>query len=353
MRKPYNHSEAASARQGSSVETLIIPDRSKYALLAVQIDHLKVDQSSQARLGADLRVLVQLPLDIPSYWQEWIGTIHADEIKKSNLFVLIVRNSKTPEVQDDEDIALDEELNRFNFALLMSVPYIGHPPATMMSGARYKNSIEVKHVQKYERVFCAAGCRGLPLDRGCLADTQVVAAGIGQLQGRGEHSRTWRITHAFYAGLKEQEPGNRVHEFIRCIEGFVLPEIGKTRRQLVNRSKLFVGPSLESVIGHLFDIRSAVEHLHGPLNVVTGADDREKQLLLLRRAYEAEAIARYCIHRLFSRSQLWPYFRDDAELKRFWTLDDNDKQTLWGDPLDFGSVSQRYDNRWASIKLDT
>ena len=185
-----------------------------------------------------------------------------------------------------------------------------------------------------------------------MLDVISVAEGIKQLQGPGEHSRTWRIVHAFYEGLKANEPGIRVHQFVRCVEGFVLPEAGKTRRQLVHRTKLFVGPGHESLVGHLFDIRSAVEHLHGPLSTIPGGNDIERGLVLLRRAYEAEVLARYCVHRLFSSLALWPHFRGDAALANFWTLSDTKRQNLWGNTLDFKTAVRIFDEERARLQMD-
>ncbi len=311
----------------------------------------RIEPSIQLQVASDLHVLIQLPVDLPTHWKESLGNLRIRELADANLFVLCVRDSKAPEVLDSENLALVEDTKRFYFGMLMSVPYAGHPPATMMTGAHCDGRIDVRQVQLYEGVFYPTGGYGASLTRDILTDAYSVAEGIRQLQGQGEYSRMGRIIHAFYAGLKSDDPGTRIHEFIRCVEGFVQPKIGRTRKDIVHRSKLFVGAGHEGLLGHLFEIRSAVEHLHGPLSKIPAGDDCERRLLLLQRAYEAEAIARFCIHRLFSRSQLWEYFRDDAALEQFWVLDERPREALWGGPLDLGAALGLFDRRRASMQL--
>jgi len=76
-----------------------------------------------------------------------------------------------------------------------------------------------------------------------------------------------------------------------------------------------------------------------------------EELEAARRAYEAEAIARYCLRTLFVRQQLWRRFKEDGALVAFWSLDDSERRDLWGDPLDWELVASRFDSKRATMQL--
>lgn len=97
---------------------------------------------------------------------------------------------------------------------------------------------------------------------------------------------------------------------------------------------------------NLFRIRSAVEHLHGPLTAIAASDERARGLLLLLRAMQAEALARYCLARLLMIPDLHFWFRTDADLARFWSLSSTDREHAWGPKLDFAAVSNGFDDSY-------
>ena len=96
-------------------------------------------------------------MDLPDHWQKWLGTLTIEDISEPNFFILTTAISKAPEILDHENIALIEELRRFYFALLMTLPYIGHPSGRMMTGAHHDQIIDVREVRGVERVFWPAG----------------------------------------------------------------------------------------------------------------------------------------------------------------------------------------------------
>lgn len=333
------------------MDASVIVQGNKYALLAMRVTHLDTDPAIHGWTNGEVAILAKLPIELPEHWEQWLGTLRLDEIGGSNLFILTQMPSKAPEVLDGENSALTDRLQRFYFGILMSVPYIGHVAGTMMSGAHRGEVVDVRQVQRYEDVFCIRGCHGARLDNAQLRAASAATLGVQELQGTGEHSRTWRVVNAFYAGLKAGEPGIRVHQFVRCIEGFAFPTIGKTRKQIVHRAKLFLGSGFEFLVGHLYDIRSAVEHLRGPLDAVPGTDDQGRRLMLLQRAYEAEVVARYCIQRLFTNPRVWPHFNDESALAAFWELPDAERVEVWGAQLDAATEFGRFDRAYAAFAM--
>jgi hypothetical protein len=111
----------------------------------------------------------------------------------------------------------------------------------------------------------------------------------------------------------------RLHQYSRCIDGLILPNAGETKRQFKSRTELFIGPCHHELMGEIYDVRSAVEHLHE--NRYLESFDRETRLDLLKKEATAEHIARNAIARIVGDSNLWHHFANTSALGKFWALD--------------------------------
>ena len=85
-------------------------------------------------------------------------------------------------------------------------------------------------------------------------------------------------------------------------------------------------------MGELYDIRSAVEHLHEDRYVETF--DREVRLELVKKEAIVEYIVRTALARITGHDTLWPHFGNSAALEEFWALPLDKRQKYWGDPID-------------------
>jgi hypothetical protein len=84
----------------------------------------KADFPSPLDLGGGLWVLNGAPFDVGQIWRKWIGSIHADRIADANLWFVATRPSKTPEVDDQENRELKDEVWHLCLGLLvLGSPY--------------------------------------------------------------------------------------------------------------------------------------------------------------------------------------------------------------------------------------
>jgi len=120
---------------------------------------------------------------------------------------------------------------------------------------------------------------------------------------------------------------------------------------MIARSTLFVGSGHEELIGQLFDVRSAVEHLHGPYAAISAPDFKSTQLQLAAFSFKAEAIARYCLSRLFETPSLWAHFKGDDDLRAFWKLSPKERSDNWGPPMDTDELFGHFSVQTAAIQL--
>jgi hypothetical protein len=81
-------------------------------------------------------------------------------------------------------------------------------------------------------------------------------------------------------------------------------------------------------------------------------DPHVADLRLAELAFKAEALARYCLRRLFTVLSLWPHFTDDVALEAFWKLSATQRTTLWGAQMDVVTEFAHFNRTTAAIQLD-
>ena len=91
-------------------------------------------------------------------------------------------------------------------------------------------------------------------------------------------------------------------------------------------------------MGRLYEVRSAVEHLHDPVDMYTGSRF-ERWLSLWRDAVVAEELARFVIRRFALQEPLWTSFATDESAVGFWRdLSNGDRRELWGEPAEVDTI---------------
>ena len=180
-----------------------------------------------------------------------------------------------------------------------------------------------------------------------VADDILLAAQLGQKLDAmvlatepGELWRFFRALHLYVETRAVEELLYRIHQYCRCIDGLILPAIGKTKRQFKSRTELFIGPAHHDLMGALYNIRSHVEHLHE--NRYLETFNRDVRLDLLKKEAIVEYIARTALTRIINQDVLWPHFGNTAALEKFWALLPDERRKTWGDPaLLHGSDNSR------------
>jgi hypothetical protein len=97
-------------------------------------------------------------------------------------------------------------------------------------------------------------------------------------------------------------------------------------------------------MGEIYNVRSAVEHLHE--NRYLESFNREVRLDLLKKEAIVEHIARTSINRIIGNRALWPHFANTTSLGAFWSLPDPERKRIWGEPIDPMVALADYDPKY-------
>jgi hypothetical protein len=310
-----------------------INDGEKYALVGLRV---KTDGAIlSGKMSANLWTLVDTSFRIPPNWREWLGSIRADEVAGCNLFLLSKQISQTPDLLDAENTRLEQLTWNFYTGLLLTSTFAPAHRPVLLSGSRRAGEIDVRQQQDFDVPFPNTF---RPYPAVVANDVRSAAHLAERLDAlstaplTGGHWRLFRTLSVYTEARTASQIIDRIHQYSRCIDGVILPDIGKTKQQFRSRTELFIGPRYHELMGEIYDVRSNVEHLHEYRYLETF--DREVRLELVRKEAIMEHIARTVLARIIGDPKLWPYFANTSALEAFWALQPSARQQIWGSPFD-------------------
>lgn len=317
----------------------------KYALVGLSVN---VAQDAPKGLIAPRLWVVNRPqFQVPSHWKEWLGTIRAKEVEAANIFLVSKLKSQRPDVLDSENQSLQHLVSLFYVGLLLASPFSTAHKPVVLTGSRRNDEVDIRQQGEFEipipREF-------RPYPKLTAEDIETGARIAGKIRAieeaplPGGHWRFFRVLHLYQDTRTTHDILERLHQYSRCIDGLILPSVGETKRQFKSRTELFIGPRHHDLMGEIYDVRSAVEHLHE--NRYLEVFDREVRLDLLKKATIVEHIARTSISRIIENPALWPYFANTTSLGAFWSLPNTEKRRIWGESIDPLAALADYDPKY-------
>jgi hypothetical protein len=322
-----------------------INDGEKYALVGLSVK-LEV-KISTGNVAPHLWVLADTKLDIPPHWREWLGSIRAEEVEDCNLLLISKLASLRPGVLDDENQKLQQRVSNFYVGLLLASTFAPSHRPVMLSGSRRDAEIDLRQQHEFDSPI---PCMFRPYPALLDSDLQLAARLGGQIEALGSaplvggHWRLFRTLSIYRDARTVSDILDQLHQYARCIDGLILPDAGKTKQQFKSRTELFIGPRHHEMMGEIYDVRSAAEHLHE--NRYLEGFDRETRLDLLKKAAIIEHIARTSLARIIGDGDLWPYFANTTSLASFWSLPAAERRRIWGDPINPLDALTDFDPRY-------
>jgi hypothetical protein len=308
-------------------------DGEKYALIGLSV---KTEGNiPHGIIAPKLWIVADAQFEFPSHWKEWLGTTRTEEVEGSNLFLLSKVKSEQTDILDRENQTLQHWVSLFYVGLLLASMFSTAHKPVVLTGSRRNGEVDVRQQGDFE-IPVPCEFRRYPALTATDIETGARLAGkiakIEQTRPAGGASRFFRVLHLYQETRTTADILERVHQYSRCIDGLILPKVGETKRQFKSRTELFIGPRYHDLMGEIYDVRSAVEHLHE--NRYLGEFDREVRLDLLKKEAIVEHIARTSIARIVENPVLWPHFANTTSLADFWALPGADRKAIWGDPID-------------------
>ena len=316
----------------------------KFAIIAFRTIRPAELLSKPLNLGAGTWAWGRPPFALGDWWQQSAGTVRENAFQQCNLFLMAKMASTALTNLDAENERLKKDVYWLFQALLLTGSIRVFETVFLTTGSFSADGPNTR--QLAELPMPPLSTPGAPFDE-LTREVLGMAAGfvrsIQELEAMGGFVRVGRIYGIHQRALTNPDPVERLHQFCRCIEGFILPDIAQTTRQFRSRTELFVGPRHHVLMGRLYDMRSRAEHLRDIAPNDGLHSDRERRLGVLRECSFLEELSRCCIGRLLGTPELWPHFRDETSLANFW-LPENAvlRQQTWGSPFDVTWLRDRF-----------
>ena len=323
----------------------LIAEGEKYAFVGLSVN---VEQNvPRGLIAPNLWAATGPQFEMPSHWREWLGTIRTEEVEAANLLLLSKIKSERPDVLDGENQSLQHLVSLFYVALLLASRFSTAEKPVLLTGSRRNGEIDIRQQADFE---IPIPCEFKPYPALTAENIETGARIAGKIRTieeaplPGGHWRFFRILHLYQETRTTRDILERLHQYSRCIDGLILPSVGETKRQFKSRTELFIGPRHHEMMGEIYDVRSAVEHLHE--NRYLESFDREMRLDLLKKESIVEYVARASISRIIENPTLWPHFANTASLGAFWSLSDAERKKIWGEPIDPMVALADYDPKY-------
>jgi hypothetical protein len=296
-------------------------------------------------LGGGLRALTTAPVEVDQTWREWLGSIEHDHYHDCSLYLLASAPSQNPGVLDHEHSALERQVFELMYALhLGGAARFGGGGGLILKGSRSGDHVEIRQHSRLPAHYSHERLAAVEINEAVLNAALPTAAALRTLYQQvpgpplgtaaaghaQDHGRLRRGFNALLQGLRGHYANARLHQFVRAAEGVIHPPIAKSKATFVHRGGIITGRSAEvrDVLGAIYDLRSAEEHLNEWQAVVPG-----EPTATLRSA-QVEILACEMYRRVLPDAGLRNEFASDASTHAFWAQQDHVTAARWAPPIE-------------------
>jgi hypothetical protein len=284
-----------------------------------------------------------LPLAIPDHWKQWLGSLLYRDINASEFYLVVHSRADYPAALDSVNVQLQKMVYQLYTGLCIAVPYFSHGEVVSLTGGVEGHRAEVKEYTRYNRTFYTAGSPHAVINRERLRAAKRISQSIQHFRTTGAMPRFPRILGAFRSAMAAPEMDVRIHQFVRCIEGFVLPR-PISADVFAERAQRLVKDDHYKELRNLYEIRGSIEHLHGPFKAIRAAEEDRHQILL-KRTIQAETLVRYCLRYFLDTPEIWTHFMTSRQTQTLWNLSPTDFETIWTGKLALGAATRDFVRR--------
>jgi hypothetical protein len=322
---------------------LSIALRSQFAAITIDPLSISSDLAGSIDFGEGLCIVVNPSFEIEDFWKRQLGEIKTKKIAENSLLLLAVV------ALDDSGGSFDRELIRSVRSILYSLFLQGiyfSDGGTILCGSNSTGRISIRSVQDLNPFVWPRETVTEALDDAVVNRARIVASGLESMY-RAEQffRRLKRGFHSYLDGMTGKYEETRMRHFVRSIEAFIRPAIGKTRSHFVHRGQLFVGCSddMSELLGDLYDLRSCAEHMNDIHDLYPGLAEPEIDKRTAMGSFQSEVIANYVYGRAFESADILKNFISDSSIKVFWGKPPKEQKEIWGKPVNVSdAVKERF-----------
>jgi hypothetical protein len=305
-----------------------------------------------ANVGNGFWVSHRPPFKLDDEWRRQLGLIVSERIEKYSNFVITAKGPFTA-----DRLSYRAEHLLWGIAAGVGIPEVESGDIVLGNlgeVAVFRAGVRVD--VGLQRIFRTYGVSAPQATLQDLRDAACLAESIEQMGEERDSDLATRPTPfnpiyfrlvsglaGFQLGIRQRDPAERLHQFVRAIESFFPPDKIWGRNDLVSCLAPLIVPHADNAetMLQLYDLRSAAEHHRifdqkAFKNLPKTSNPNE---VALRRTRQAEALARELYRRFLGRrpSNL-SAFRDEASQDAFWS-NLSSALKVWGALFDLQAIA--------------
>lgn len=319
-----------------------IPAGHKFACLALPISS-QLAEGIELRLTDEILVATSAPHAIEDHWKTWLGTLLFERYEESDAFLIAHRASERLDVSDHEQRDLSIAVRvLWDVLLLTAIPHHGEDYGLVVTGAMREAGAKANSVAPLPLPFWAQWGPAPALDDLVLRASVERFERVRWLWGTppNEYARLKRGLHAFRLGASESDALERLHQFVRALDGVLKLPPGPNK--FAERANTFSLAAPE-VLDQIYRLRNAAEHLKDWRAVFAGVTGDATNMLGDTRAYQAERLAGHALGMVLDSPALVGAMQSDASIDAFWRRPAADVEADWGTKVDLDAVGASMD----------
>jgi hypothetical protein len=272
-------------------------------------------------------------------WIDHIGSFHAQELQECELFLWVMQQSQSPDIVDGDNSLLGNKVYDLYLGVLISTDYFWNGRLTCLTGANTDGVARARSLATYSRSYRTLGAPHHNLTTSKIKAAAKVASQLEAHAREPSNQRMIRAIRTFREATEAVHLDQRLHQFVRSIEAFVVPPFKNSAVEFARRLCRVCAGEPFAPLKELYDLRCGIEHLHGPYDrMPQGLSAHERRTRLAERCIQAEALARFILRVFLAHSELWHSFISRASIDAFWQLPDAAFSAAWPSRLAFGGV---------------
>ncbi len=281
----------------------------------------------------------ETPFIIDDFWKGELGKLETRHINECNLFILAT--SDDPAISERD---LLSNVHTYYYSLLLQgVGY--NRRGVSLAGPNSLDGMRVTALGRLPDYYEPPKVLSSDVGSQALLDTVEIARGIDTIYANQQGSDYLRLRKGFYAlleGIQQSQVHERLHQFVRAIEAVIRPRQGEGTGKFKYRCQFFAGrkPSDQKILGELYEMRSAAEHLNPLREKLSDYPSHEHENLITLRAYQSELMASFVYRKILSDRVILPAFHSEQSITDLWSKDARALINYWGNTLDLDAATK-------------
>jgi hypothetical protein len=322
----------------------MISEGDRFAVLCLNDVRVQVACSDNISLANGMKVTRSSPFEVTATWATWLGSLITEELQKSHLFLIASRQAEHKDVVDSVNAMVEEDCGLYLRCMQIAAPFSVAAQPRIVSGTWKSGGAPFRQISTERQPMHTPGAPLQAIDDALLQQAASLYISIHKKLGNpSAWGRVIWSVNCFFDACFSSHPFERIHNFVRALEGFLQPPRGNTKKAFKSRSELLVGPRDHRLMDLIYEVRSKIEHLNDPSEALADSDFTESEYGYHEIAWIVESIARHCLKTFFLSPRLEPHFETDNSISNFWKLPAAVRMELFGLPLKVTEVRSAFD----------